>query len=59
MFLQAVEQEFSEEELTEFEHRDKNKENNVMEWVAKVISEPMQVQQPIRGQQILVRAAAF
>ena len=41
--LQAVEQEFSEEEVTDFQHRDKNKEANVMEWVAKAISEPMQV----------------
>ena len=37
-----MEQEFAEEEGTDFQHRDKNKEANVMEWVAKVISEPMQ-----------------
>jgi len=39
---EAVEQEFVEEEATNFQHRDKSKEMNVMEWVAKVIAEPLQ-----------------
>ena len=40
---QAVEVEFSEEEATSYVHRDKNKEINVLEWIALVIQEPLQV----------------
>ena len=35
--------EFSEEEVTEYLHRDKQKEATVLEWIAKVIQEPLQV----------------
>ena len=35
--------EFSEEEATSYVHRDKNKEVNVLEWIAHVIQEPLQV----------------
>ena len=35
--------EFSEEEATSYVHRDKNKEINVLEWIALVIQEPLQV----------------
>lgn len=35
--------EFSEEEATGFVHRDKLKEMNVLEWIALVIQEPLQV----------------
>ena len=41
--LQAVEVEFSEEAVTDYQHRDKQKEINVLEWIAKVILEPLQV----------------
>ena len=41
--FQAVEVEFSEEEATDYVHRDKNKEINVLEWIALVIQEPLQV----------------
>ena len=41
--FQAVEVEFSEEEATGYVHRDKNKEINVLEWIALVIQEPLQV----------------
>ena len=41
--VQAVEVEFSEEEATGYVHRDKNKEINVLEWIALVIQEPLQV----------------
>merc|ERR1712130_26711 len=34
--------EFSEEEVTEYLHRDKQKEATVLEWIAKVIQEPLQ-----------------
>ena len=37
--------EFSEEEATSYVHRDKNKEINVLEWIALVIQEPLQVAQ--------------
>ena len=42
-FVKAVEIEFSEESVTEYQHRDKLKEVNVLEWIAKVIMEPLQV----------------
>ena len=35
--------EFSEEAVTDYQHRDKQKEINVLEWIAKVILEPLQV----------------
>ena len=41
--LQAVDVEFSEEAVTDYQHRDKQKEINVLEWIAKVILEPLQV----------------
>ena len=41
--LKAVEIEFSEESVTEYQHRDKQKEINVLEWISKVIMEPLQV----------------
>ena len=41
--LQAVDVEFSEEAITDYQHRDKQKEINVLEWIAKVILEPLQV----------------
>ena len=43
-YFQAVEVEFSEEEATSYVHRDKNKEINVLEWIALVIQEPLQVE---------------
>ena len=41
--LKAIEIEFSEESVTEYQHRDKQKEINVLEWISKVIMEPLQV----------------
>ena len=46
-FVKAVEIEFSEECVTEYQHRDKLKEMNVLEWIAKVIMEPLQVRRVI------------
>ena len=41
--VKAVEAEFSEESVTDYQHRDKQKEMNVLEWISKVIMEPLQV----------------
>ena len=43
VIIKAVEIEFSEESVTEYQHRDKQKEINVLEWISKVIMEPLQV----------------
>ena len=35
--------EFAEEEASDFVHRDKMKEMNVLEWIGLVVQEPLQV----------------
>ena len=41
--FQAVEIEFAEEAESNYQHRDKQKETNVLEWIARCILEPLQV----------------
>ena len=41
--FQAVEIEFAEEAESNYQHRDRQKETNVLEWIARCILEPLQV----------------
>ena len=38
-----MEEKFAEEEASDFSHRDKLKELEILEWIARTILEPLQV----------------